>query len=171
MSEIKAGVYKGSGVAGSEQYGRTPNGTDQIVLELAIPELERNVQTFLYCSEKALPFTIERLRALGWDNDDITNLSGIDKNEVSIDVHYEAYDKGDGSGPKQQMRVNILSGGGRVQIEQFVDSDKRAFKARVAAMMGKKPEAGGGNGFPFGANEPPTNPPKKAAAPAKKAGF
>lgn len=170
---VKAGVYKGRAVKGSEQYGKTSGGTDQIVLDLAIKELGRNLQTFLYFSEKSAPYSIERLRKCGWKTDDILDLTGIDENEIDVEVLYEMYQPPDGSPARTVMKVNIIAVG-RVQIDQFSDADKRAFRARVSAMMGKKPDpAFSGTQFPLGANAPPPAPPAPApvTSPNPKAGF
>ena len=155
-NRIEPKIYKGRGVKETVQHGRNENtGTDQTVVELFIPELERSVSTILYWSEKAAPFAIERLRALGWDNDDPTNMSGIDQNEVDVRIFYETYEG------TERMKAEIVTGGGRIVIQEFGDADKRAFKARVQAMMGKKPDTSmPGTSFPMGAN-----------APSQKSGF
>ena len=67
MSEqrIQAGTYVGRGIAGSEQYGTTSNGNDQIVVNLMLTDIGEEVSTFLVFSEKAAPYSIERLRTMG----------------------------------------------------------------------------------------------------------
>lgn len=149
---IAAGTYKGRGVAGSEQYGTTSNGNDQIVVDVDLTDIGTRVSTFLVFTDKAAQFSIDRLRALGWDGNDLTNLTGIDRNEVDVVVKYEMYNN------EQKMKVEILTGGGRVSLQnQMDDRGKRAFAARfnkLAAAAAPKPGNGGDTSFPHGANAP-----------------
>lgn len=134
--QIAAGYYKGRAVAGSEQYATGKNGTEQVAIDVGIPSLNRTYTTFLYFSDAAAPFAIERLRACGWKGDDIANLSGIDANEIDVQIKYEAYQGQD------RMKVEIATGGGRVKLENQMDERaKRAFAARMKAML-----KNGGNG-------------------------
>src|SRR5208337_1473042 len=111
MAEMRAGRFKARGIAGSQQYGEAgANKTLQIAVDLNIPDLGRSVTTFLYFSTAAKPYSIERLRALGWKGNDIRDLSGIDANEVDVEVRSEPYEG------KQQWRVEILTGPGRVVL-------------------------------------------------------
>lgn len=49
------------------------------------------------------PYSLDRLRALGWEGDDIRNLDGIDKNDVDVEVQYETFED------KRRMRVQIVT--------------------------------------------------------------
>lgn len=149
---IAAGIYKGRGIAGSEQYGTTSNDNDQIALDLTLADVGEQVTTFLIFTDKSAEYSIARLRELGWEGDDLSNLAGIDKNEVNVEIKYEEYQG------KLQMRVQILTGGGRVVLQNSMDDKgKKAFAARfkglAVASRGPKP-AGSGADFPFGANAP-----------------
>lgn len=125
---IPAGFYQGRAVAGSEQYGVSKNGNDQIALDIAIPSLNSTFTTFLSFSEAAAPYAIERLRVCGWKGNDVTKLVGIDANEVTVQVKYETYDG------KERMKVDIATGGGRITLENQMDEkSKRAFAARMKA--------------------------------------
>lgn len=156
MSEhrVPAGIHKGRGTMGI-QYGTTTNGHDQIVIDLALSELGETVSTFLIFSDAAAPYAIERLRAMGWIGDDLSDLTGIDQNEVDVEVKYEMYDG------KERMRVQILTGGGRVVLQNTMDDKgKKAFAAKFKGLAaasrsaaGKQPAADAGS-FPFGANAP-----------------
>lgn len=126
---IEAGFYKGRAIAGSEQYGFTNKGDEQIVLQFDVPEIATTLSTFLYFSEKAAPFAIERLRACGWRGNDVTNLDGIDANEVVLQVKYETYEG------EQKMKVEIKANGGRVTLDRPLDDKaKRQFAARMKAL-------------------------------------
>lgn len=163
MSEhrIAAGVYPGRGIASSEQYGTSQKGTDQIAVDLNLSDFGERVTTFLYFSDAAAQYSIERLRAMGWEGDDLSNLAGIDRNIVNVEIKFEMYDG------KEQMKVQILTGGGRVVLQNTMnDQAKRAFGARfknlaAQSRAGSSPAGSGsgtqstsGTGFPFGANAP-----------------
>jgi len=152
MGDMRSGRFKARGIKGSEQFGEAgENKTLQIAVDLDIPELGRSVTTFLFMSPAAAPYSVERLRALGWKGENITDLSGIDANEVEVEVRSEMYQG------KQQWRVEILTGPGRVTLSNTID--KAAFAARFASLgLGLKAggsaptnTAGGGGG----ADEPP----------------
>ena len=130
---IPAGTYRGKAIAGTEQYGQTSNGNDQIVLDLILTDTGEKVSTFLVFSEKSAPYSIDRLRALGWKGADLSNLDGIDANEVDIEVKYELY-QGD-----QKMKVQILTGGGVVLKDKLDDKGKRAFAAKYASLAKSAP--------------------------------
>lgn len=124
---IAEGTYRGRAIAGSEQYGTTSNGNDQIVLNLELTDIGETVSTFLFFSEKAAPHSMKRLRLLGWKGNDLANLEGIDENEVDVRVFYEEYQG------EQKMKVEIVSGG-TVSIQQVDDKGKKAFAAKYKAL-------------------------------------
>lgn len=153
-SDRLEGIFKGRGIAGSQQF-KSENGTDtmKIDLDLQTPTGVRRLSTFLYLSPKAIQYSVERLRALGWDGSSILDAVGIGQNEVNVQVRYEMYKD------KEQMRVEIMAGGGRIEFEPMAPDAKRQLAARVAALMGDAPKPAASpavaNGdFPFGANEP-----------------
>ena len=133
----KPGNYMGKAVKGSEQYGESPNGNPELLLQVIIPELAspefpagRTFTTVLYFSAEAAPYSIPRLRALGWKGNDLSDLSGIDENEVQINVAWPV-DPGDG---KAKLKVQIGSGAGTFSTKKPVDP--KAFAARVGAIAG-----------------------------------
>jgi hypothetical protein len=159
MSEdIKAGYYKARGIAGTEQHGHAANGSEQIALELdvALSDQEtRRLTTILSFGGKAASYSIERLKALGWDGSD--QLRGIDKNEVEVEIKYEEYQG------KVSMRVEIKYGdGGRFAFKKpMSEPEKRGFMSALskqAAQLGGSgngaaPAAAGG-GYPQSWDEP-----------------
>ena len=147
--KIPAGTYKGRGVAGSAQMGMTSTGTDQVAIDLEIPALGRVLTTFLFFSDGAKPYSIDRLLALGWDGSDDPSFVGIDANEVDVVVKYEDY-KGE-----QKMKVEILTGGGKVTLKDtMTDSQKRSF---MSSLKTAAKQAGGA--------------PAAAAAPKQGGGY
>lgn len=132
--KIAAGTYRGRGIAGSEQYGSTSNGNDQIVIDIDLPDIGEQVSTFLVFSEKSAPYSIQRLRALGWQGTDLARLDGIDANEVDVEIRYEMYQG------QEKMKVEIRTGGGRVQIQNAYDEkSKRGFAAKYAKLCAGAP--------------------------------
>lgn len=129
-NKIPAGYYPGRAIAGSEQYGRTSGGHDQIVLDLDIPSLGRKLTTFLTFSDASAQYSLDRLRACGWAGDDVTNLAGIDANEVDIGIKYKPKQNGVG----EQMEVSIMTGSGGYKIKdenKLTDQERRGFGARM----------------------------------------
>lgn len=129
---IEAGTYRGRGIAGSEQYGKTSNGNDQIVIDLELESGER-VSTFLVFSDKAAKYSMDRLRALGWKGNDLTDLTGIDQNEVAVEVKYEEYQG------EEKMKVQIRTGSGVVLKETLDANAKKAFGAKYKALAVRTP--------------------------------
>jgi hypothetical protein len=156
MSEraIEPGYYKGRAVAGSEQYGHTSNGTEQIAVDIDAPTFNRRFTTFLYFSDAAAPYAIEKLRACGWTGSDLGNLYGIDANEIDFSVKYEVFEG------KERMKVDIATGGGRITLEKpMSEKDKRAFAARM------KPYLAGGNTAKNAGLAPPVRRGRKSPEP------
>lgn len=166
MSDIKAGYYKGRGVAGSEQHGRASGGGEQISLELDVhlsDQETRRLTTILAFAGGALPYSIDRLKALGWDGSN--ELRGIDKNEVDVEIKYEANPQKPGEAPA--MKVEIKTNGGRFAFKTpMSDQEKRGFMANLSKQaaqlsQGQPPSQNGppadasGTSFPHGANQPP----------------
>lgn len=132
MSDIPQGKYKARAVAGSAVYGTTSAGHDQLTIEMNIPSLGRNVFTYLYFSEKAKPYALARLKALGWDGG--PGMETIDKNEVDLQIKYEMWEG------KQRMRCEIDTFAQGAQGGQ----DARSFfkKLSVESGNGGKPTVG-----------------------------
>ena len=127
MSKVEAGTYKGRGIEGSAQKGTSKEGTEQIAIDLTIPALGRSLTTFLYFSDAAMPYALDRLRALGWEGGDDPKFPGISKNEVDIQVRYETYQG------KEQMKVEIWTGGGRPILKAPMSAqEERGFMSRIA---------------------------------------
>lgn len=138
MSEgrVAAGFYKGRALAGSEQYGTTKQGTEQLAIDIAIPSVNMTLTTFLYFTKAAAPYALERLRACGWKGSDLANLAGIEANEIDVQLRYETYDG------KESLKCDIAIGGGRVKLDApMSEAQKRAFAARMKAVIGGAAQA------------------------------
>lgn len=130
-----------------------------------------------YFSEKTAERTLESLRYMGWTGDDITDVQGLDANEVQIVIGHEMYED------KLQEKIQWVNRLAGVFVgTPMNDARKMAFKERMKGlvMASKQPAArspqqqqraaasGGGAGaaggdesFPFGANANGGNPPQE----------
>jgi hypothetical protein len=125
---IPAGNYRGVAVAGSEQYGTTSNGNDQIVIDLDLPDIGEKVSTFLVFSDRSAKYSLDRLRAAGWSGDDLSNLEGIGSVECEVEVKYEQYNG------ETKMKVQIVTGGTVTLKDRLDDKGKKAFAAKYRDM-------------------------------------
>ena len=110
----KPGIYTARAVKGSEQYGESTNGSPELLLQLDIPDIGKRLTTVLYFSAAAAPYSIERLRAMGWEGSDLADLSGIDKKDVSIEITYEPFEgeaQDEGPGPLRWRDVQHQEAG------------------------------------------------------------
>ena len=123
---IAAGKYKARGIEGSVQIGRTSTGTEQIGIDMEL-ETGDTVTTVLYFSDKAAPYSLERLKALGCTSLDDPAFPGISTNEVEAIVKHEEYQG------KMNMKVEILTGGGgRFKFNDAMpETQARSFLARL----------------------------------------
>jgi hypothetical protein len=89
MDEAK---YTMRAIAGG--LGKTHGGNPQIGVELVVtqgPNAGERITWYGYFTDKAKEITFRTLRTLGWEGDDLSNLAGIDKNEVTVYVKNEEY--------------------------------------------------------------------------------
>lgn len=99
---------------------------------------------------------IESFMACGctFDDDDITNLDGIDRNEVELDVGIERWNDKKTGEPKERSRVNWVNGSGGVPEDQRLDERKKSqfaqqMKGALKTLKRKSPaspNAPAGNG-------------------------
>lgn len=143
---IKAGVYKGRVIKQPDgswaQYGESANGNPEMLLDLELnlddKGNKQRVTTPMYFSAAAAEYSFSRLRACGWEGSDLSDLTGVDKNEIDIEVRHEVYD-GDG---EMKTKIQIMSGGGRFNTAKPVDA--KSFAAKVAALTGTQAPAASG---------------------------
>jgi len=121
---IPSGIHLCHGVAGSVQEGVSNQGTDFLAIKLRLDDLGEEVTTFLYFTEKTESWSLDRLKALGWDGKGDGSYSGIDSKEAECSVRYEDYNG------KQTMKVDIMTNSG-VKVTPMAESGKSAFRARL----------------------------------------
>lgn len=134
MSEVANGVYRARAV--SAALGRTGTGKEQVAVTFQLMDSEGALGPMLtwfgYFTEQTFPRTVEGLRHCGWQGDDLSDLSGIDANEVSLVVENEEYE---GKTYSKIRWVNAAGGGGVTLKEQLTDMEARAFGARMRGQV------------------------------------
>lgn len=112
--------------------GESSKGTPYVAVRFAVLSEGAQWQQLTwygYCSDATADRTIESLRLMGWQGDDITQLSGLDANDVDLVVELEEYEG------KQSPRVRWVNKPGGLAIAQPLEGDK--LKAFGAAMRDK----------------------------------
>lgn len=151
-TDPKEGRYKAKaatpdGAGAPHEFGKSSQGTPELLVHLFLADLQKTYVSPLYFSREAAPYSEERLKALGCT--DIATLAGIDTNEVDVELKYDWYD---GS---WRLKCQILSGGGVFHSSNPIASGKE-FAAQVALLTGRAPLTGGpGNGAPPAGQKPP----------------
>lgn len=147
--------FKARGIQAA--LGKTSNGNPQVAVELEITEGERQGDTLTwygYFTDKTEERTIQSLRLLGWEGDDLSSLIGIDQNEVTIVVEEEEYDG------QVREKVKWINGGGLAMKETMDDGAAKAFAAKmrgkVLAVSKAMPRAKPANGQKPPAQKPPS---------------
>lgn len=145
MSNIEPGIYRARAIEGSEQYGVAKTGTEQVSVDLELVEIGAVVTAILAFSDAATPYSLDRLRALGWEGGD--TFAGISKNEVNVQIAYEEYEG------KTRIKAEIQAS--RFSFAKPMDdAQKRAFFARITGGSAPKPAANAGS-YPANWDEKP----------------
>lgn len=117
------------------ELGYTQSGNEQVIVNLAFsggqdPEVDNRMITWWGSfSDKAKPHTLKALLTLGWDGQDLAELTGVQQHEVELVVQHEADQRG-------QMRhrvrfINAIGSGGATVRNPMSDEQKRAFAAKM----------------------------------------
>lgn len=164
MTLIPEGTWRARGVTAA--LGYTRDGNEQIGVELAFsPEQDVDVDgrhlTWYgsFANEKSEAFTFKALRALGWASDDISDLAGIDANEIEAVVIHEDDLQGE---PRARVRyINPIGSGGVAMKTKMTAEQASAFaermRGRVMAMSraaAPPPTAAGKRPAPAAARDP-----------------
>ena len=119
---IKVGKYKAT-FAGMT-FGTSKNGNEQIVIDLRIEDTV--MSTILSFSDAAKPYSVDRLKALGWEGEGHALDESKLTNEVDVSVAEEEYQG------QKQLKVSILTNGGRIVMkDQMSSTQKNDFLKRL----------------------------------------
>lgn len=129
---IDEGTYRAR--ARSWELGFTESGKEQIWIELEIVDEGSVVATeriswYGYFTDKTFDSTIRALRTMGWTGFDLSDLQGLDANEVEIVVEHEEYPAGSGKLYPRVRWVNRPGAGG--MKKPMSPEEKRAFASHV----------------------------------------
>lgn len=117
----------------------TKDGKEQIVVKFAIvggPHDGQSVDWTGFFTDKTFDRTIQGLRYCGWEGDDISDLTGIDRNEVEVVVEHNEYN---GKTYARVAWVNPIGGKARMAADEartFAES----IKGRIARLTPAEPE-------------------------------
>ena len=126
--------------------GESENGKPHIAISFHIKDPLDGVEKFVgyrgFFTEATTERTIESLRYLGFEGDDLSKLEGLDKNEVELVIEDEEYTKEGDPGPTLFTRVQWINQvrGPQVKVKlegeklgSFAALMKNAFRAHDAA--------------------------------------
>lgn len=121
------GRYTGRAVGSA--LGFSSNGKQQIAVALSPSEgpfAGDSITWYGYFTDAAHEITFRQLRTLGWHGDDLTDMTGIDANEVSFTVKSEEYD-----GKTRQKVAGIFPLGGVVLKDRMSPEQAKTFAAQM----------------------------------------
>jgi hypothetical protein len=124
MSNIEAGYYKARVIPGEGAFGETKKGDVEAVIPMLLDTGDR-VTVRLYFSEKAEKYSVDKLRAIGWQGGDL--LFERCPNEVTVAIKYELYEG------EERMKADIVTG---PAVKPLEPARARAFAARLAGLVG-----------------------------------
>lgn len=134
---IPANTYTAQAFDGFLSYIK--QGSEQVVrVKLRIiggPCNDQSVEWTGFFGDSSFERTIQSLRYCGWQGNDISDLSGIDRNEVEVVV--ENYNYKDKTYARVKY-INRIGGGAKIPVDEareFADS----IKDRIARMLPAEP--------------------------------
>lgn len=111
--------------------GESSTGKEQIAIQFEVltPDAGmRHITWYGYFTDTTMERTIQSMRYCGWQGSDLTDLSGMDANEVEIVVDDEVYEG------KTRTKVKWINRGGGLALKAPMDANKRkAFAASMRA--------------------------------------
>jgi hypothetical protein len=128
---LVAGTYTARAVAGG--LGFTKGGKEQVAVELQILDEEfagETITWFGYFTEGTQERTIDALRTLGWNTNDLDNLDGITENEVRVVLAEEEYEG------KTSLKVKWINRVGGLALKTPMTPEQaKAFARQMKGMV------------------------------------
>jgi len=125
---IPEGTWKVRGTEGA--LGTSSTGNETVGISLTILEGEAKgsrITWYGFFTEKTFDRTIEALRHLGWEGNDISDLRGVDRLEAYAVIEHEADEDGE-----LHAKVRWINSGGGVALKDRMDvGSAKAFAERV----------------------------------------
>lgn len=124
--------------------GESSTGKEQVAVTLQILDegaTHQQLTWYGFFTDATWERTIESLRTLGWQGDDLNDLTGIDRDEVSITVEDEEYNG------QVYTRVKWINKAGGPAVKSPLTGDRAAsfaaqMKAKIRALDAQKKQLG-----------------------------
>ena len=129
------GTFRARAVQGSATLGFTSGGKEQVGVQFQILEGEdtgKHITWYGFFTDKSTERTIESLRHMGWQGDDLSDLSTVgdrDAPDVLLVIEDELDDR-DGTMRSRVRWVNRMGSGVAIK-DKMDDAQARAFAARM----------------------------------------
>lgn len=127
--------------------GEASTGSKQIGVDLQLlegPDQGKHITWYGYFSDATFERTIESLQLLGWEGDDLSDLRGIDRLEVSIVIEDEPDLQGE-----LHSRVKWINGQGGIAMKNKLDvGSAKAFAAQMKGRIVAMKQKSGGSSAP-----------------------
>lgn len=137
--EFADGNYLARGTQAA--LGETGTGKEQVavIFKILAPGFEgKHITWFGYFTDKTADRTIESLRICGWAGSDLSDLSGIDTNEVELVIANEEYEG------KTISKVRWVNRAGGVGLAAPMSPEKaKAFAAKMKGAVLRYDQANG----------------------------
>lgn len=131
---IHAGNYKARAI--DHQFGLAGTDTEQVAVTFEITEEGEfhghTIAWFGFFTEATAERTVQALRTCGWDGDDLSDLRGLDRNEVVLVIEHDEYNG------KVQARVKWINraGAGRIELKRkMTDAQKVTLARRLKGLV------------------------------------
>lgn len=156
------GTYRARAVSGG--LGYAGNGTEQLGVDFVItegPSEGQHVTWWGYFSEKAITRTVESLRTMGWQGDDLCDLTGIDQNLVDLVIEPEEYEDKRTGEIRTKSKVQWINKPSGLSIKDAMSAGQaREFASRMRSKIMTLP---GAIRYPALPHKAPAAPPSKPA--------
>lgn len=132
-NETLKGKYKARAVAW--ELAVTKTGKEQIAILFRLLDEHvdgREITYYGFFTDATAERTMESLRICGWQTDSLLDLTGLDANEVELDIAPEEYN---GEWTEKVRWVNRPGGG--LRVTPMDENAKKAFDARMKGLAVK----------------------------------
>lgn len=146
---IGEGTFKARGR--EAELGMTDGGKEQVAVLLELLEGDdqgKHITWYGYFTEATVDRTLESLRLLGWQGDDLSDLSGIDANEVYAVIVHDEYEG------KVSAKVNWINSNAGIALKNKMSlADAKGFAERMKGhVLAQKQKQQQGGAQPVKAN-------------------
>ena len=127
------GTYRAKVI--EKELTEAKTGTPQVAITYEVVDGEHageTIRDYAALSEAALKYTVEKMRACGWQGVDVSNLETLGSKECQIVVKSEVYN---GESRLRVRFVNDLTRTGSAIIGTMDDAKKRAMAAKLRGLI------------------------------------